>query len=482
MKKIWVLISAGIAVVALIAGGIVLSTNTPTPKDSEKPIATKTADPTALDDLGLVFDPGNISDIYIEVPEKSEVILDKPDRDQYAHVKIQFTVGTKKSPLMDVAMKIKGTTSRAGINSTWRNASFKVKFNYDDAHKKQRFLGLKSITLNAMVQDGSKIHETFAYETYRAMGVPSSRTGFGNITFSKNITNPKRGLYLVLESLDDVFLASNFSDITQHLYENNHNFMEFSQRAIGGNREINDGYQVKEGWKDTPNRNDLRAFARIADKEPKEMWDGLETISDREKLIMLFAVDNFTGGWDTYSGPIKNNYQMRSNTQGVFTFLPWGLDNTWGENWFNDVESTTWVKDYVAPIVLHDDYFFPVDTASAGFPGGFMIAANAGITDNDKRKNYQMTRGMIFRKCLAYSPCATEYFQDLRKIVTWAKTSDLAGRMVTTASMIEKYSSDFNKAEQKRTSKWVGKQIKRIEKAIAKHCKLDANNEITSCK
>jgi hypothetical protein len=111
-----------------------------------------------------------------------------------------------------------------------------------------------------------------------------------------------------------------------------------------------------------------------------------------------------------------------------------------------------------------------------------MIAANAGITDNEKRKNYQMTRGMIFRKCLAYSPCATEYYKDLKSIVNWAKSSDLSGRMITTASMIEKYSSDFNKAEQKRTSKWVGKQIKRIEKAIAKHCKLDANNEITSCK
>jgi hypothetical protein len=93
-----------------------------------------------------------------------------------------------------------------------------------------------------------------------------------------------------------------------------------------------------------------------------------------------------------------------------------------------------------------------------------------------------MTRGMIFRKCLAYSPCATEYFKNLRKINTWAKSSDLAGRMITTAGMIEKYSSDFNKAEQKRTSKWVGKQIKRIEKAIAKHCKLDDNKEIISCK
>ena len=127
MKKIWILISAGVAVLALVAGGIVLANSTPTPTETSSPQPTKTADPTALDDLGAIFDPSNISDIYIEVPQKSEVILDKPDRDQYAHIKIQFTVGTKKSPLMDAAMKIKGTTSRAGINSTWRNASFSMR-------------------------------------------------------------------------------------------------------------------------------------------------------------------------------------------------------------------------------------------------------------------------------------------------------------------------------------------------------------------
>ena len=47
--------------------------------------------------------------------------------------------------------------------------------------------------------------------------------------------------------------------------------------------------------------------------------------------------------------------------------------------------------------------------------------------------------------------------------------------------LIKKYSDGYDNAEQVRTSKWVGKQQARIEKAIAKHCELDAQNLVKTC-
>ncbi len=447
------------------------------------PTATPTtpADPTALTDINKIFDPSQISDIQLDIPAKSQKVLDNRSRDEYVPATFQITIGTQKSPKMEVRIKIKGTTSRYGINTTYQFSSYKVKFAFGKQHKTQTLLGLKSLTLNAMTQDSSKVHETFAYEVYRAMGVPASRTGYAHIKLSKNIPKPDRGLYLVLESLDDVFLGANFKDVNQHLYENNHNFTEIVPAYVGGNQKVTPRYQVKEGWKATPNRDDLRTFAKGIQSNGKKLWDFLETNTDREKLIMLFAVDNFTGGWDTYSGPLLNNYQFRSNQLGKMTFLPWGLDNTWGENYFNDVKGSRWVKSYTVPSKLHDDFFFPVDSKTASFPGSFMIAYNAGVTDPAKMTNYQLGRGQLFRKCLAYSPCATLYFQDLQKVSDWATATNLSKRMIAQGAVIKKLTNGYSKAEQTRTSNWVTKQQSRVAKAIAKHCEL-TENVIQSCK
>jgi len=458
-----------------------ISTPKPTPTPTATATPTTPAKPTALKDVRKIFDPTQVSSIQLNIPAKSQKVLNNRNLDEYVPATFQISVGNEESPKMQVGIKIKGTTSRYGINTTYQFSSFKVKFNFDKQHEKQTLLGLKSLTLNAMTQDSSKLHETFAYEAYRAMGVPASRTGYTHLKMSKNIPKPDRGVYLVLESLDDVFLGENFKDVTQHLYENNHNFNEITPGNVGGNQEITARFEVKEGWKATPNRNDLRSFAKGIQKSGKKLWDYLETNTDRDKLIMQFAVDNFTGGWDTYSGPLLNNYQFRSNQLGKMTFIPWGLDNTWGENWFNDQKSTTWVKNYKAPTKYHDDFFFPVDTPTAAFPGSFLIAANAGVKDSAKMTNYQLGRGQLFRKCLAYSPCKTLYFQNLQKVSQWATDTELSTRMKTTATMIKKFSDAYDKAEQKRTAAWVGKQQKRIASAIKRNCELDASGAIIKC-
>jgi spore coat protein CotH len=480
-----VLASISIAMVAVFVVVVIFAfpkSNHPN-VSAPKTTATQTpVDPTALTDQNELFDPSQVSNIQLEVPNSSKKSLSNANSSKFVPATFQITVGNKKSPKFDVGIKIKGTTSRYGITTTYRYTSYKVNFQFDKTHKSQTLLGLKSLTLNAMTQDSSKLHETFAYETYRAMGVPASRTGFAHLTMSSNIPQPDRGLYLVLESLDDVFLGANFKDVTQHLYENNHNFTDITPAEVGKNVKLDTRFQVKEGWKATPNRNDLRAFAKGIQTNGKKWWNFLDVNADRERLIMQFAVDNFTGGWDTYSGPLGNNFLLRSNQLGKFTFLPWGLDNTWGENYFNDVKGTRWVKSYNVPAKIHDDFFFPLDSNTATFPGGFQIAYQNGVTDPTRMGNYQFARGQMFRKCLAYSPCSTLYFEDLQKVSAWATSTKLSERMLTTGTVIAKLTNSYSKAEQTRTSKWVGKQQANVAKAIAKHCKLDGAGKIKTCK
>lgn len=316
------------------------------------------------------------------------------------------------------------------------------------------------------------------------MDVPAPRTGYTTITFegATKPTKPKRGLYLVLESQDDEFFAENFNDVTQHVYENNRELTEFDKSKIGGDVEVNTYFKVKEGWKATPNRDDLRAFTKAINTTGKTFWENLDVVADRNRLIMLFAVDNFTGNWDTYSGPLKNNHTIRSNLAGKFTFVPWGTDQSFGENFFNDPGFRVRYPGYSLETKIHDDFFITVDKPYTAYPGSFLFAYTAGLRDMAKMKNYQISRGKIFVKCLNYAPCSTLYFQNLQKVTDWAKTTRLSEQMLATKALIDPYLSAYQKAEALRTSKWTDKQIVRVEAALKRNCKFDEAGLVTACK
>ena len=455
-----------------------LKSTTPLPKPSSTKAPVET-----VDDLSQIFDPSQVSATYIDLPKASINKLNSYNNETYVAAKFRMVYAGKETKQIDVGIRIKGTTTHSRLNSTGYRPSFKIKFDWAKGYKTQTLFGKRSLTLNAFVQDNSRLHETYAYAAYRAMDVPAPRTGYTTITFEgQDLPNqPKRGLYLVLESEDDEFFAEHFNDVTQHVYENNHDVTDFDKAKIGGDVETSTYFKVKQGWKATPNRNDLREFTKAINTDGQTFWDNLDRVADRERLIMLFAVDNFTGNWDTYSGPLKNNFTFRSNLLGKFTFVPWGLDQSFGENLFNDPGARVRFPGYKLPTKVHDDFFITVDKPWTAYPGSYIFAHSAGLRDMAKMENYRIVRGKIFVKCLAFAPCATLYFQDLQKVTEWAKTNKLADQMTTTSALVDPYLTAYQKAEAKRTIKWVGKQIKLVEAALKRNCKFDTAGVVTKC-
>jgi spore coat protein CotH len=482
-------LALGIALVASVLAVAVTSTLVFFPgllnPNNPAPTPTATAEPEPVaDELDKIFDPSKISATFIELPKASIAKLSGYENDKYVPAKFRMVYDGKETIQVEVGIRIKGTTTRSRLNNLWYRPSFKIKFDWAKGYETQRLFGKRSLTYNAFVQDNSRLHETYAYKAYREMGVPAPRTGYTTITFEgKSLPEqPKRGLYLVLESEDQEFFAERFDDITQHVYENANDVMDFDMAKVGGDVEINDWFEVKQGWKDTPNRDDLREFTKAVNTTGKKFWDNLEIYSDREKLVMLWAVDNFTGNWDTYSGPLKNNFTLRSNQQGKFTFVPWGTDQSFGENLFNDPGARIRYPGYRLETKTHDDFFISVDKPYTAYPGSYVFAYSAGLRDMSKMENYQITRGKMFVKCLAYAPCSTLYFQSLQKVTQWAKDTNMSGQMKVTKALIEDQLSAYQKREADRTIKWVPKQIKRVEEALERNCKFDELGTVTSCK
>ncbi|MEY2676452.1 MAG: hypothetical protein RL510_472 [Actinomycetota bacterium] len=376
-----------------------------------------------------IYNPARINAISFNIPTASvNALSNRNSAKTYTAASVTITAnGTTMGPIQ-IGLRLKGSTSLELLN---QRPSFKVAFNWS-ALKGQRFLGLKNMTLNAMTQDTSKLHEFAAYKLFNAMNVAAPRTGWATV----KVNGVDRGLYVNVESVDDIFLGTRFKDTTEHLYE----AVALKDLMPGNANGLeNDGaYLVKEGWRAAPHKKDLQALINAANiSSQASWWAKLATVTDRSQLIRMWATENFVGHWDGYSGPIINNHYWRSNVSGKFSMIPWGTDQTFGEN-----------RQTSTP---NDDYFFPMDRAAVGFPWVWQAF-----------KKETMNRGLLFRKCLAYKPCKTEYLLQLKAVSAKATSIRLTTLMKNASTLIAPYSNDATKQEQARTQAWVVKQQAKV--------------------
>lgn len=221
------------------------------------------------------------------------------------------------SPPIAVGIRLKGSAS---FESLAGKAAFKVKFN--EFVKGQKFLGLKKMTLNSMVQDPSMTHEVLAYEAFRAAGIVAPHAGYAYV----RLNGVDYGLHLNLETLDDVALEKRFGDFLdppQHLYEG------------GGNVDVTPGgagaFEVDEG--DEEDRGDLEALiAAVAEPAP-DFSTRMAAVADLGQMTTMWAAERYLAHWDGYTGTPTNNYYLYSEPSGRFQMLPWGTDQT-VEHWW----------------------------------------------------------------------------------------------------------------------------------------------------
>ncbi|MFM8927294.1 MAG: CotH kinase family protein, partial [Rhodoluna sp.] len=200
-------------------------------------------------------------------------------------------------------------------------------------------------------------------------------------------------------------MQKRFKDITQHIYEGIAN----KDLKIGNDSgtATTGEYLVDYGWKVTPNKVDLTELINYAnDWDPVSWYKELPKVIDRTSLIKAFAVENFLGHWDSYSGPLKNNYFLRSNTRGVFTYIPWGVDQTFGENRQTDV--------------LGDTFYLPLLSETSTHPW-------------NNRASY---RGKLYIDCINYKPCRTEYLKQLKAVSLMATKMKLGTQMQAAAKLV----------------------------------------------
>lgn len=170
------------------------------------------------------------------------------------------------------------------------------------------------------------VHETLAYEAFRANGVPAPRTGYAYV----RVNGEDFGVYLNLETYDDVFLKrvfGGFDDEIQHLYEG-----EYGDDVVPGGAE---DFEVDEGEEGPGKIGDLETLIEATNGAGGSPWsDRVEPHAELVEMARMWAVEKYIDHWDGYSGHAipglrPNNYYLYSDPEGRFQMLPWGTDQTW---------------------------------------------------------------------------------------------------------------------------------------------------------
>jgi hypothetical protein len=282
------------------------------------------------DEAEPLYDTDSVAVIDLGLSSSAEAEL---DAEPFEYVEGSFELGIDDdgvpgghvTPLTDspltVGIRLKGS-AQGSFRSLDGKAAFKVKFKEFGGPK---FLGLKKMTLNNMVEDPSMVHEALTYTVFRDLGVPAPRTGNAFV----RVNGQPYGVYLDIEDVDDVALErifGAFDDETQHLYEG-----EYHDDVVPGGAA---GFEVDEG--DEADIGDLEALiAAVNATGPPAFPARLAAVADVEEMTLMWAIEKYVGRWDGYAGRAgenqPNNYFLYSDPDGRFQMLPWGSDETWEE-------------------------------------------------------------------------------------------------------------------------------------------------------
>ncbi len=265
----------------------------------------------SLDPSDHLFGIDRLHRIDITIPDSSWAGLEASAYDEQPG-----SFGFEGAWFDPISVRIKGQLG--SLRTLDQKAALKVDLDDYDHH---RLRGQETVTLNNMVQDPSFVHEYLTYTLYRALDLPAPRVGWTELFVNGELW----GLYLLLETADDQFLARWFQDPTGHLFE----------AAYGVDFYLGheDSFEYDEGPDET-DRSDLTALAEVLDGP----WDEgtlavVESHVDMDRFVRLMAVEAVTLHWDGYT--TANNYRLYHDPQtDLFTVLPWGCDQTWVDYWY----------------------------------------------------------------------------------------------------------------------------------------------------
>jgi len=203
------------------------------------------------------------------------------------------------------------------------------RLNFNKYVKGQDMDGLKELNLSNNFKDPTMIREKIYLDIMNKNGLPAPRA-----TYAKVYINDKYwGLYLVSESIDDVFLKSRFNDDRGNLFQGE----PLATFVYFGNEPSK--YYNKYVLKSNEDKNDwtgLVKFIRLINDSTLQGDDfmrRLESTFNLDKCLRAWAINNLIGNIDAYNMFYPHNFFLYQDSitnkwnwislDGNYAFAAW---------------------------------------------------------------------------------------------------------------------------------------------------------------
>jgi hypothetical protein len=285
-------------------------------------------------DYNPLFDDTRVATVRITIaPSVLDSIL-APGNEQsdYEHpAMFEYDDGTGVETVERIGFRLRGNTSRVSAKK-----SFKVSFNTWVSG--QRFHDVEKLNLNGEHNDPSIIRSKVAWDLFQGHGVAAPRASHVQLY----INDEYRGLYANVEHIDEQFLKSRFGNdagtLYKSLYPADLSYLGPDAEDYRPTDASRRPYDLKLRDSDDEGYDDLAHFIDVLNNTPEPLFaTEIEKVFDVNSFLRSLAVDIVTGSWDNYWFLMNNYYLYNNPNTGLFVYIPYDFDNTFGI-WFDGIE------------------------------------------------------------------------------------------------------------------------------------------------
>jgi spore coat protein CotH len=217
--------------------------------------------------------------------------------------------------------------SRGGVTRSGEKPGLRVDFNRYTTG--QRFLGLKSIVLDNLRQNGSVVAERAAMAFFERMGEPAPRESFCRLY----INNVFYGLYAIIESVDEDFVSRTLGEHAGYLfsYQLHERFYGeyLGDELVQYRRRFEP--QTHELESDAILYSPIRDLFREVNHPDDGVWrDRVEQYLDMRQFVTHVAIETFLAEDDGILGAysMNNFFLYRYAGTSRHRLLAWDKDST----------------------------------------------------------------------------------------------------------------------------------------------------------
>ena len=225
------------------------------------------------------------------------------------------------------------TVRNVGIRSRGNGSRSPVKpglrVDFDRYSSGQRFVDLKSLVLDNLVQDPSMMKEVISMRLFSRLGLPAPREAFVRLY----VNNTLVGLYAVVEAIDKRFLKRVFDQDNGNLFEYNYVY-DYNFGYLGPDYEA---YKALFDAKTNESHSDFDLFDPImrmtrtaSEANDATFQSAIGEFVDLNAFVKHVAAEAFVAendGWLGYAG-MNNFYLYKFEDRTQFQVITWDKDNT----------------------------------------------------------------------------------------------------------------------------------------------------------